>query len=78
MSRSFVAIALFSFMALAQAATLVKDNVDVVITVRITEPNAQTTWVAGTVQEVTWCAVSLRAPFVTVPSRLLRLIAFPL
>ncbi|KAH9979988.1 hypothetical protein BGW80DRAFT_1200049 [Lactifluus volemus] len=54
MSRSFVAIALFSFMALAQAATLVKDNVDVVITVRITTPNAQTTWVVGTVQEVEW------------------------
>ena len=78
MSRSFFAIVLFSFMALAQAAPLVKDVVDEVIRVPIIVPEAGTQWPVDSIQVVEWCAVPLHAPLVTVPSGFLRLTASPL
>ncbi|KAH9979982.1 hypothetical protein BGW80DRAFT_1163751 [Lactifluus volemus] len=54
MSRSFFAIVLFSFLALAQAVVLVKNDVEDVITVHITEPHADTIWSAGSFKMVKW------------------------
>jgi hypothetical protein len=77
MSRSFIAIVLFSFMAIAQAVALVNDNNNSNITVTITTPNETSQWPAGSTQLVKWCAGPLRAPLVIIPSGLLQLTALP-
>jgi hypothetical protein len=73
MFRSFIPIVLFSFMAIAQAVALVKDDNSDGITVNITRPIGASLWLAGSTQSVEWCAVPLRAPLVTIPSGLLQL-----
>ncbi|KAH9979980.1 hypothetical protein BGW80DRAFT_1556644 [Lactifluus volemus] len=58
MSRSFIAIVLFSFMAIAQAVALVKDDNISNIKVTITTPNKTSQWLAGTTQSVEWVSSS--------------------
>ncbi|KAH9979984.1 hypothetical protein BGW80DRAFT_1248306 [Lactifluus volemus] len=53
MSRSF-SIVLFSFMALAQAAALVKHNANEVVAVAFTMPNEHTIWDVASTQPVKW------------------------